>query len=78
VIPFTTDFFEEHKDYRELIVNYLRVKATLLFARQGDSWFDNPIKVRIEKILLQYGREFPEEADPDKFMDLAMKFFNEK
>jgi hypothetical protein len=74
VIPLVKAFFETDKTYRELLVNYLRILSVMQVPIRGDEWFGSDDKQRIEKILLVYGPEFPEEADPVKFGQMVHDF----
>jgi hypothetical protein len=67
-------YTETDKTYRELIVNYLRILSVMQVPIRGDEWFGSDDKQRIEKILLVYGPEFPEEADPVKFGQMVHDF----
>jgi len=45
-----------------------------MFGGFSSKWMKNPMKERIEKILLTYGPEFPEEVDLIKFDKLILDF----
>ena len=73
VVPLVKAWLGTDKLYRELIVNYLRIKMTLFFAYRGENWMKSDEYARIEKILLAYGPEFPEKADPIKFAKMVSR-----
>jgi hypothetical protein len=63
---------------REIVVYFLRIRTVLFAAQYGfDIWAENPMKERIDKILCEYGPEFPEEADPGKFSVMAQNFHHQ-
>ncbi len=74
IIPTVKAMLETDKMCREVIVNYLRIKSVLLFAALGSEHMKSDTKNRIKEILLIYGPEFPEEADPVKFGQLMLDF----
>ena len=74
IIPAVKAMLETDKMCREVIVNYLRIKSVLMFAALGNEHMESDTKKRIEEILLIYGPEFPEEADPVKFGQLMLDF----
>jgi hypothetical protein len=74
IIPSVNAMLETDKMCREVIVNYLRIKSVLLSAMTGNEYMESDTKKRIEEILLTYGLEFPEEADPIKFGKLMLDF----
>ena len=74
IIPSVNAMLETDKMCREIIVNYLRIKDVLLFAMIGDEYLKSDAHERIFEILLTYGPEFPEAADPIKFGKLMLDF----
>lgn len=48
-----------------------------MFGGYIPKWMKNPMKDRIEKILMIYGSEFPEAADPNKFAQMVVSFHHE-
>jgi len=59
---------------REIIVATLRMTTVLNFGKYGSAWFQNPAKVRIEQLLVEYGPEFPEEINPAAYEQLSAKY----
>ena len=43
---------------REIIVATLRMTSILNFGKYGRTWLQNPAKMRIERLLVEYGPEF--------------------
>jgi hypothetical protein len=56
---------------REIIVATLRMTSVLMFGKYGKAWFRNPAKTRIEKLLVKYGPEFPQEITPSAYQQLT-------
>ena len=59
---------------REIIVATLRMTTVLNFGKYGRAWFQNPAKMRIEQLLVEYGPEFPEEITPEAYAQLTAKY----
>jgi hypothetical protein len=59
---------------REIIVATLRMTTFLNFGKYGREWFQNPTKMRIERLLTEYGPEFPEETSPESYEQLAARY----
>jgi hypothetical protein len=59
---------------REIIVATLRMTTVLNFGKYGRGWFENPAKMRIERLLVEYGPEFPEEVNPEAYEQLAAAY----
>jgi hypothetical protein len=59
---------------REIIVATLRMATVLNFGKYGRAWFQNPAKMRIERLLVEYGPEFPEEITPETYVQLAAAY----
>jgi hypothetical protein len=59
---------------REIIVATLRMTTFLNFWKYGEAWFQNPAKMRIERLLVEYGPEFPEEITPAAYAQLFSKY----
>jgi len=38
--------------------------TVLNFGKYGTAWLEDPAKIRIERLLVEYGPEFPEEITP--------------
>ena len=63
---------------REIIVVTLRMTTVLNFGKYGRAWFQNPAKMRIERLLVEYGPEFPEEINPAAYEQLATRYHEVK
>jgi len=59
---------------REIIVATLRMTAVLNFGKYGRAWFQNPARTRIERFLVEYGPEFPEEITPKAYVQLTAAY----
>ena len=59
---------------REIIVATLRMTTVLNFGKYGRAWFQNPAKMRIERLLVEYGPEFPEEITPEAYVQLTAAY----
>jgi len=59
---------------REIIVATLRMTSVLMFGKYGKAWFRNPAKTRIEKFLVKYGAEFPQEITPSAYVQLTGRY----
>ena len=59
---------------REIIVATLRMTTVLNFGKYGRAWFQNPAKMRIERLLVEYGPEFPEEITPAAYIKLFASY----
>lgn len=59
---------------REIIVATLRMANVLNFWRYGTAWLQDPAKMRIERLLVEYGPEFPEEITPEAYAQLTAAY----
>ncbi len=59
---------------REIIVATLRMTTVLNFGKFGRAWFQDPAKMRIERLLVEYGPEFPKETTPEEYAQLAASY----
>jgi hypothetical protein len=59
---------------REIIVATLRLTTALNFGKYGRAWFKNPAKMRIERLLVEYGPEFPEAITPEAYVQLTAAY----
>ena len=64
------EYMQADRQTREIIVATLRMITFLNFWKYGETWFQNPEKMRIERLLVEYGPEFPEEITPAAYMQL--------
>jgi len=60
----TAEYMQSDRQTREIIVATLRMMTFLNFWKYGELWFENPAKMRIERLLVEYGPEFPAEITP--------------
>ena len=58
------EYMQGDRQTREVIVATLRMTTFLNFWKYGEAWFQNPAKMRIERLLVEYGPEFPDEITP--------------
>ena len=58
------EYMQADRQTREIIVATLRMTTFLNFWKYGEAWFQNPAKMRIERLLVEYGPEFPDEITP--------------
>jgi hypothetical protein len=63
---------------REIIVATLRMKSVLNFGKYGEAWLESSEKTRIERVLVEYGPEFPEEIKPAAYMKLFSAYHEAK
>jgi hypothetical protein len=59
---------------REIIVATLRMTSVLMFGRYGRAWLQSAAKMRIERLLVEYGPEFPEEITPAAYEQLTARY----
>jgi len=64
------EYMQADQQTREIIVATLRMTTFLNFWKYGEAWFQNPAKMRIERLLVEYGPEFPEEITPAAYAQL--------
>ncbi len=64
------EYMQADRQTREIIVATHRMTSALNFGKYGIAWFQNPAKMRIERLLIEYGPEFPEEITPAAYMQL--------
>jgi hypothetical protein len=55
---------------REIIVATLRMISILNFGKYGRAWLQSPAQIRVERLLVEYGPEFPEEIKPAAYMKM--------
>jgi Sel1 repeat len=63
---------------REIIVATLRMTNVLNFGKYGTAWLQNPAKMRIQQLLVEYGPDFPEEINPGAYELLTAKYLAAK
>jgi hypothetical protein len=64
------EYMQADRQTREIIVATLRMTTFLNFGKYGMGWFECPAKMRIERLLVGYGPEFPEEITPAAYVRL--------
>jgi hypothetical protein len=68
------EYMQADRQTREIIVATLRMTTFLNFGKYGEAWFQNPAKMRIERLLVEYGPEFPEEITPAAYEQLSARY----
>jgi hypothetical protein len=68
------EYMQADRQTREIIVATLRMKSVLNFGKYGEAWFENPAKMRIERLLVEYGPEFPKEITPAAYIQLVAAY----
>lgn len=68
------EYMQVDQQTREIIVATLRMTSVLNFGKYGIAWLQSPEKMRIERLLVEYGPEFPEEITPAACMQLFAKY----
>ena len=68
------EWMQADRPTREIIVATLRMTAVLMFGRYGKAWFQEPARARIEKLLVRYGPEFPQEVSPAVYAQLTDRY----
>jgi len=64
------EYMQADRQTREIIVATLRMTTVLNFGEYGIAWLQSPAKMRIERLLVEYGPEFPEEITPAAYIQL--------
>jgi hypothetical protein len=64
------EYMQVDRQTREIIVATLRMTTVLNFGEYGIAWLQSPAKMRIERLLVEYGPEFPEEITPAAYIQL--------
>jgi hypothetical protein len=59
---------------REIIVATLRMTSILNFWKSEIAWLQSPAKMRIERLLVEYGPEFPKEITPAAYEQLSARY----
>jgi hypothetical protein len=72
------EYMQADRQTREIIVATLRMTTFLNFWKYGEAWFQNPAKMRIERLLVEYGPEFPEEITPVAYAQLFSAYHEVK
>jgi hypothetical protein len=68
------EYMQADQQTREIIVATLRMTSILNFGKYGKEWLQNPAQMRIERLLVEYGPEFPEEIKPEAYVQLASEY----
>lgn len=64
------EYMQADRQTREIIVATHRMTSVLNFGKYGTAWLQDPAKMRIERLLVEYGPEFPEEITPAAYIQL--------
>jgi hypothetical protein len=64
------EYMQADRRTREIIVATHRMTSVLNFGKYGIAWLQSPEKMRIERLLVEYGPEFPEEINPEAYIQL--------
>jgi len=64
------EYMQADRQTREVIVAIHRMTSVLNFGKYGVEWLQNPEKMRSERLLAEYGPEFPEEITPAAYAQL--------
>jgi hypothetical protein len=67
----------ESKNTREAIVATLRMTVVYRFMQEGKAYFQSAEFHRSQELLDRYGPEFPEEIEPDKYLEIARRYKQE-
>jgi hypothetical protein len=68
------EYMQADRQTREIIVATLRMTTFLNFGEYGLAWLQSPAKMRIERLLVEYGPEFPEEITPAAYIKLFTSY----
>lgn len=63
-------YMQGDRQTREIVVSTLRMVNMLNFGKYGTGWLENPAQKRIERLLVQYGPEFPEAVAPTAYLKM--------
>jgi hypothetical protein len=72
------EYMQADRQTREIIVATLRMTTFLNLWKYGEAWFQNPEKMRIERLLVEYGPEFPEEITPVAYAQMFSTYHEVK
>jgi len=64
------EYMQADRKTREIIVATLRMTSVLNFWKYETAWLESLEKMRIERLLVEYGPEFPQEITPAAYMQL--------
>ena len=64
------EYMQADRQTREIIVATLRMTSVLNFGEYGEAWLQDPAKIRIERLLVEYGPEFPDEITPAAYAQM--------
>ena len=68
------EYMQADRKTREVIVATLRMTTFLNFGEFGMAWLQSPAKMRIERLLVEYGPEFPEEINLAAYEQLSARY----
>jgi hypothetical protein len=72
------EYMQSDRQTREIVVATLRMTTFLNFGEYGIAWLQSPAKMRIERLLVEYGPEFPEEITPAAYIRLFASYHEVK
>ena len=72
------EYMQADRQTREIIVATHRMTSVLNFGKYGTAWLEDPAKIRIERLLVEFGPEFPEEIAPAAYMQLFSAYHEVK
>jgi hypothetical protein len=64
------EYMQADRQTREIIVATHRMSSVVNFGKYEIAWLQSPEKMRIERLLVEYGPEFPEEITPAAYAQL--------
>jgi len=64
------EYMQADRQTREIIVATHRMTSVLNFWKYEIAWLQSPEKMRIERLLVEYGPEFPQEITPAAYMQM--------
>jgi hypothetical protein len=64
------EYMQADRQTREIIVATLRMTTVQNFWKYGEGWVQDPAQMRIERLLVQYGPEFPKEITPAAYAQM--------
>ena len=68
------EYMQADRQTHEIVVATLRMITFLNFGEYGIAWLQSPAKMRIERLLVEYGPEFPEEITPAAYIKLFTSY----
>jgi hypothetical protein len=72
------EYMHASRQTREIIVATLRMKSVVNFGKYGEAWLQSAEKMRIERLLVKYGPEFPQEITPAAYIQMFAAYHSVK